>query len=65
MRIYRQDIGMECGIDPCAIQILGDIGSWHHQTTGNERKKKIKKSISEEPENYSRQNTIAGTLSIE
>ena len=34
------------------LQILGDIGNWHHQTIGNENK--LKKSISEEPENYSR-----------
>ena len=36
------------------LQILGDIGSWQYQTTGNERKKKFKKSISEETDNYSR-----------
>ena len=28
------------------LQILGNIGSWHHQTNGDERKK-LKKSISE------------------
>ena len=43
------------------LQILGDTGSWHHQTRGNERKN-FKKNISE-PENYSSQNSIAGTLS--
>ena len=66
MRIYSQDIGMEFGIEKCAMlvmkkwqttpdgrsrttkssshqnarrkgnqQILGDIGSCHHQTSGN------------------------------
>ena len=30
------------------LQILSDIGSWHHQASGNERKN-YKKSISEEP----------------
>ena len=43
------------------LQILENIGSWHYQTSGHERKKYIK-SISGEPENYSRQNYIAGTL---
>ena len=42
------------------LQILGNTGSWHYQTSGNERKR-IKKSISREPESYSRQNYIAGT----
>ena len=43
-------------------EILRDIGNWHHQTAGNERKK-LKKNISEEPENYPGQNYIARTLS--
>ena len=30
---------------------LGDIGSWQHQTSKNERKK-LRKSISEKPESY-------------
>ena len=68
VRIYIQDIGMEFGIEKCAmlvmksrkrhltegvelpnqvirtlgekknLRILGDIGRWHHQTSGNERK---------------------------
>ena len=37
------------------LQILADIGSWHHQTTGYE-KKKLRKNISEESESYLRQN---------
>ena len=44
-----------------AYKYLGNIGSWHYQTSGDERK--IKKSISEEPENYTRQNSRKGTLS--
>ena len=44
------------------LQILGNIGSWHHQTSGDERKES-KKSISGERESYSRQNYIARTLS--
>ena len=70
VRIYSQDIGMEFGIEKCAMlvmksrkwhdrrnqttksrknqnakrkgneQILGNIGSWHHQTSGDERKNK-------------------------
>ena len=37
------------------LKLLEDIGSWHHQTTGNERKKNFL-SFSVESENYSRQN---------
>ena len=68
VRIYSQDIGMEFGIQKCAmlvmksgkrhmtegmelpnhdkirthekkwnLQILGDLGGWHHQTSANER----------------------------
>ena len=40
------------------LQILRDIGSWHHQTRGDERKKKLRNNISEELENYSRQKYI-------
>ena len=63
VRIYRRDIGIESGIEKCAmlvmksgklqlrewnyqtnirkrnLQILGHLGGWHHQTSGNERKK--------------------------
>ena len=42
------------------LQILGDIGSWYHQTSGNERKNF--KSFSEETENYSRQNHIKAKI---
>ena len=69
VRIYSRDIGMEFGIEKCAVlvmksgkrqlidgmelpnkdkiknarrkrnlQILGHLGGWHHQTSGNERK---------------------------
>ena len=69
VKIYTQDVGMEFGIEKCAmivmksgkrkndgrnrttksrknliiwrkgnLQILGNIGSGHHQTSGNERK---------------------------
>ena len=69
VRIYSPDVGMEFGIEKCAIlimksgkwhlkdgmeppnqdkirtlgkkenlQILGYLGSWHHQTSGDERK---------------------------
>ena len=41
------------------LQILGNIGIWHNQTKENN----VLKSISEEPENYSRQNSLAETLS--
>ena len=43
------------------LEILGDNGSWQHHISENE--KKIKKSISEDPENYMRQNSIERTLS--
>ena len=33
------------------IQLLGNIGSGHHQISGDERKKKTKKRISDEREN--------------
>ena len=42
-------------------KLLGNIGSWHHQTSGDERKKL--KSMSGEPESYTRQNYRVGTLS--
>ena len=35
------------------LQILGNIGNWHHQRSGDERKK-LKKSISGEPKSYLR-----------
>ena len=35
------------------LQILGNIGTWHYQTSRNESKI-LKKSISEESENYSK-----------
>ena len=38
------------------------MGSWHHQTSVDERKK-LRKNISGEPESYSRQNYVAETLS--
>ena len=40
------------------LEILGNIGSGHHQISGHERKE-LKKNISGEPENYSSQNYIA------
>ena len=43
------------------VQILGNIGSRHHQTSVDE-KKKIKKSISGERESYLKPNYIAGTV---
>ena len=43
------------------LQILGNIGSWHHQTSADERKN-LKKSISGEQENYLKPNYTAGTL---
>ena len=45
------------------LQILRNLGGWHHQTSRNENK--IQKDISGELENYSRQNSIAETLSKE
>ena len=46
-------------------QVLGNIGSGHHQISRNEKKKKkrFKKSIAGEQENVSKPNTIAGILS--
>ena len=44
------------------LQVLGNIRSGHHQTSGDERKK-LKKSISGERENYSKPNSIAGISS--
>ena len=73
VRIHSQDIGMEFGIEKCAmlvmkcgkrhmtdgmelpnndkirkwnLQILGYLGGWHHQTSGNE--KQDSKRISQE-----------------
>ena len=43
---------------------LGNLGGWHHQTSQN-KKTKLKKNITGEIENYSRQNSIAETLSKE
>ena len=40
------------------LQILGNFGSGHHQTCGDERKN-LKKNTSEERENYSKLNNIA------
>ena len=40
------------------LQVLGNIGSGHHQTSQDERKKKSKKSISGEREKYSKPNYI-------
>ena len=33
------------------LQLLGDIESWHHQTSGDERKKKCKKVSQENQKN--------------
>ena len=92
VRIYSQDIGMEFGIEKCAmlvmksgkrhileevelpnqvvIKTLGEKETYKYLGISEadtikqvEMKQKLKKSISEEPENYSRQNSIAGTLS--
>ncbi len=46
------------------LQIRENIGSWLHQTKGDERKK-LRKSIPREQESYSRRNFITGTLSKE
>ena len=43
------------------LQIPGNIGNGHHHISGDERKK-IKKSISEKRENYSKPNYFAGTF---
>ena len=43
------------------LPILGNIESWHHQTSGDERKN-LKKSILRELESYLRQKYIAETL---
>ena len=83
MRIYIKDIGMEFGIEKCAmivmkndkwymtegvelpnqvvirkgnLQILGDTGSWHHQTSGNERKNW--KRISQKNQKITRDKTL-------
>ena len=40
------------------LKILGNIGSGHYQTSGDERKK-LQKSISRERESYSKPNYIA------
>ena len=90
MRIYSQDIGMESGIEKCAMVVMKSgqrhimegvklLSNQNARRKGNlqilgileadtikqvEMKEKgEKKSISEEPENYSRKNSIAGTLS--
>ena len=42
-------------------QILRNIGRLAHQTSGNKRKNL--KGVAEEQENYSRPNSIVGTLS--
>ena len=43
------------------LQILGNIGRWYHQTSGDKRM--LKSSISGELEIYSRQNYRAGAIS--
>ena len=40
------------------LQILGNIGSGHHQISGNEEKNKIKKNIFGERENNTKPNYI-------
>ena len=67
--MYRQDIGMEFGIEKCAMLVMK--GGKRHMTGRVElpnqvvlrtlgekemKEKKLKKSMSEESENYSRQN---------
>ena len=87
VRIYSQDIGIEFGIEQCAmlvmksgkrhmtegvellnqvvirtlrkkrnLQILGDIGSWYYQTSGNERKKL--KRVSQKKQKITRDKTL-------
>ena len=46
------------------LQILRNLAGWQNQTSGNERKKS-KKYITGELENYSKQNSEAETLSKE
>ena len=36
------------------LQVLGNIGKGHHQISGTERKKKLKKSIPDEQESLSK-----------
>ena len=47
------------------LQILGYLGGWHHLTSGDERKKKLRKNISGELESCSIPNYVAETLSKE
>ena len=67
VRIYGQDIGMEFGIEKCAmlvmksgkrqnLQILGHLGGWHHQTSANERHDP--KRISQENAKTTRDKTL-------
>ena len=46
------------------FKYLGIFGGWHYQTSGIERKR-LRKNISGEVENYSRQNYVAEALSKE
>ena len=78
VRIYNRDIGMEFGIEKCAMLVMksgkrqrsqktkptNTWASWR-LTPSNKRKwkKKFRKNISEELEKYSRQNSIAEILS--
>ena len=84
VRIYNQDIGMELGIEKCAM--LAMKSGKRHMTEGVELPNQVvirtlgeketykylgileadtikQEEMKEEPENYPRQNFIAGTLS--
>ena len=47
------------------LQVHGNTGSEHNQTSGDERKKKIEKCTSEEEENFLKPISPAETLSKE